>query len=666
MKKKILSLALAAVLALSLLPAARADYQPLSVSDKCAEFLLSQEDFSAKAYTDGSSWYIGYGTLCAQGDYPDGITVEAAQQLLRDKLAAVEAPMNSFLQQYGAVLTQSQFDALACMCYSFGTSFLNTGYRLPLYISKGISGYTDVQIVNAFAAWCHVNGKISLPLLERRIAEARMFINGSYSADISDWRYLILDYAGGKGESDVACFKYGQSYGTLPTGTRDGYHLTGWKTASGAALAADDVALENQTVTAQWLEKGTYTDVSADAWYYTYVHDLSAAGVIDGFEDGSFRPAQSVTYGQALKLILLAAGYKEQAAVDNGHWASGYLKFAVTNKFVDDGAITDLDAAISRNEIADLTAKALGLSSDGVQNPFADSSRDSVVALYGAGIVEGSVENGRRLYKGGSAITRAEISAILCRVQKYVAENIILFYDHRLNVNHNLAANPYDSSKFTVENGRVRYNDPNYDVQYGIDVSFYQGDIDWQKVAADGIDFAIIRVGYRTSKDGTLNTDTKFREYIEGAEAAGLDVGLYFFSQATNADEAVEEANYLIDLAKDYKITYPVAFDWEPVSGANSRSMNFDYSKLTDCAVAFCNTISAAGYTPAVYYNESFAYLRYDVSRLMGSNVVWLAHYTTKTDYRYDFQIWQYTSSGSVSGIAGRVDMDIAFRNFAN
>ncbi|MCM1149603.1 MAG: S-layer homology domain-containing protein [Butyricicoccus sp.] len=666
MKKRILCALLVLALALGAGPAAMGRYEAMDASTRCVEFIESMEGFAEKPYTDGTGWYIGYGVACKQGEYAGGISRDEAEELLKGVLDECAEEVNAYLRKCGAQLNQGQFDALCSMTYNFGGSWLDESNRLPRYISRGIEHYSDRQIVNAFAAWCHVGGEVNENLLRRRIAEARMFLDGDYSGEAGSWCALVLDPGEGSVESDVFCFESGKSYGELPAAARGGYDFAGWETADGRVLDADDTARENLRVSAVWEQPELFPDVSERDWFCPSVTQLARLGVVGGFSDGTFRPAENVTNGQALKLITRAVGYSEKAAPEEGHWAENYRKFAVSKKFIGENDMEDLDAPISRDAIADLAAAALGLDTKSASgSPFADSSRGSVIALAKAGIVNGSTENGRPVYKGSSSITRAEISAVVCRISDYTDGKFIVFSDYLVPIRHELAASPYDRDLFYTEDSRVRYDDLRYDVQYGIDVSYYQKDIDWEAVAADGIDFAIIRVGYRGSNAGTLNEDERFWEYIEGATAAGLDVGLYIFSQAVNAEEAREEARYVLERIGDYEITYPIAFDWEPLNYSGSRSLNFNYSVLTDCALAFCEVIEDAGYTPMVYLNPSFAYLRYDISRLMNADkIIWLAHYTNRSNYLYDFQIWQYGSSGSVDGIAGRVDMDIAFVNY--
>lgn len=667
MRKRILCALLVLALALGAAPAAMGEYEDMAVSDSCVEFIEAMEGFAERPYTDGSNWYIGYGVLCGEGQYDGGISRGEAEELLIQALELCAGAVNAYLRGCGAQLSQGQFDALCSITYNFGQSWLDENSLLPRYISRGIGNYSDKRIVNAFASLCHIGGEASEGLLRRRLAEAQVFLNDDYSGGDGGWRCLVLDPGGGGVETDVVCFDGGKPYGALPGAWLDGYEFIGWETVDGRLLSPDDIADGNLKVTAVWEALELYTDVRVGDWFHTYVTKLSRLGVVEGFGDGGFYPGSDVTYGQALKLILRAVGYSEKDPPEEGHWAENYRKFAVSKKFIGKDDMTFLDEPISRGEIADLTAAALGMElTDPVEKPFADSNSPSVAALARAGIVVGSEEGGKTVYKGHANITRAEISAIVCRIADYTDGRLIIFSDYLVPINHELKASPYDRDLFYTQNNRVRYDDMRYDVRYGIDVSYYQKDIDWQAVADDGIDFAIIRVGFRGyGSEGTLNEDERFQEYIAGALDAGIDVGLYIFSQAVNEDEAREEAEFVLERIGDHEITYPIAFDWEPLNYAGSRSLGMDYGALTGCALAFCEVIEDAGYTPMVYLNPSFAYLRYDIAELMDAQkTIWLAHYTDNTNYLYDFQLWQYGSSGSVKGIAGRVDMDIAFVNY--
>ena len=418
------------------------------------------------------------------------------------------------------------------------------------------------------------------------------------------------------------------------------------------------------------LPAAIFPDVPVTAWYAGHVETLTNSDVISGYEDGTFRPQNSVTWGEALKLILRSAGYKAQDPVETGedepkaHWASGYLALAERRGFVPEGEVSELDEPISRDAMADLCAAAAELSGTPSERPYADSERDSVLRLSAAGIIEGSVDSdGERRFHGENLLTRAEICAVLVRLQDYVARNWIFLWDYRIPINHNLKPNPYDKSAFSKQNGRVTYDDGVTPVRYGIDVSYYQGKIDWTKAAADGVSFAIIRCGYRTYGNGVLGKDECFEDNIRGALANGVEVGVYFFSQALNVTEAREELNYVLSLIRGYNITLPVVFDWEQVTAYGSRTRTPNWPAVTDCIVTFCDGIAAAGYRPMTYFNPSMAYLHLDLPRLE-RYPKWLANYVDVTNYYYDFQMWQYGSSGHVDGINGRVDMDILFTDF--
>ncbi|MCR4928841.1 MAG: Ig-like domain-containing protein [Lachnospiraceae bacterium] len=198
----------------------------------------------------------------------------------------------------------------------------------------------------------------------------------------------------------------------------------------------------------------------------------------------------------------------------------------------------------------------------------------------------------------------------------------------------------------------------------GIDVSTYNGTIDWTAVKNSGISFVIIRCGFRGYTKGGLILDSKYQSYIQGATAAGLKVGLYLFSQATNEAEAVEEASLCVNLAQGYKISYPIFIDSEYANGAHSgRADGLDKATRTAVCKAFCETIKSAGYTPGVYASKSWLYNKLDAGQLSGYKI-WLAHYTGETDYTGKYDLWQHTDKGSVNGIKGKVDLDISYLGY--
>ncbi|NLJ30994.1 MAG: hypothetical protein GX424_05255 [Clostridiales bacterium] len=204
----------------------------------------------------------------------------------------------------------------------------------------------------------------------------------------------------------------------------------------------------------------------------------------------------------------------------------------------------------------------------------------------------------------------------------------------------------------------------------GIDVSSHQGYIDWNKVKAAGIEFAILRAGYRGYVTGSYNKDPYFERNYAGAKAAGISVGVYFFSQAISVDEAVAEAQFTLDILGGRSLSEPIAFDTEYVNDDNVRTnlANLTSQQRTDFAVAFCEKIKSSGYRPMVYASKNWFYNDLIVSRL-APYTTWVAQYysssasaTWGTNYQYPYQYWQYTSSGQIDGVySSGLDMDISF-----
>ena len=207
--------------------------------------------------------------------------------------------------------------------------------------------------------------------------------------------------------------------------------------------------------------------------------------------------------------------------------------------------------------------------------------------------------------------------------------------------------------------GRMRYTGAASTLT-GIDVSEHQYDIDWRKVAADGVDFAMIRVGYRGSTAGGIYTDDYFEKNIRGALNAGLKVGVYFFSQALDAGEAAEEAAFVLEQIRPYEITMPVVFDWEIVGGSDARTYTVDRRTLCEAVRAFCGPVRDAGYEPMLYFTRYLGYRKY-ILRNLADYGFWYAEYEDRPRIAFDFDMWQYSETGQVSGIDGDVDLNIWF-----
>lgn len=225
-----------------------------------------------------------------------------------------------------------------------------------------------------------------------------------------------------------------------------------------------------------------------------------------------------------------------------------------------------------------------------------------------------------------------------------------------LSSQNTYAQNTYDSSAYYWKNGLKKYRDANWQSRNGIDVSAYQGQVNWTKVKKAGISFVMIRAGYRGSTNGAISMDKRFLSNIEGARKAGLDVGVYFYSSAVNTKEAVQEAKWTLKQIQHKGITMPVAFDMEEDSSSRTYKLSMmQKTKITD---AFCSIVRQNGYKPLIYGNPTWIYNSLDLSYLTKYSL-WIAHYTNQTTFSYQYIMWQYSQSGKLPGITGKVDMDI-------
>lgn len=220
-----------------------------------------------------------------------------------------------------------------------------------------------------------------------------------------------------------------------------------------------------------------------------------------------------------------------------------------------------------------------------------------------------------------------------------------------------IPANPYTPDDFDYHNGFLTCSAGT--AVTGIDVSHHQQTIDWQQVKQSGIEFAIIRIGYRGYNDGLLHEDTYAADNLRQAKAAGLKIGAYFFSQAIDPQEAAEEADYALSLLAGIELDLPLAYDWEYIS-ETARTAGMTRRMLTDCTLAFCDAVKNAGREPMIYFNQSQSRDLLMLNELTGYRW-WLAMYDPAMNYPYRVDMWQYTSAGKVPGISGNVDVNLLF-----
>lgn len=216
-----------------------------------------------------------------------------------------------------------------------------------------------------------------------------------------------------------------------------------------------------------------------------------------------------------------------------------------------------------------------------------------------------------------------------------------------------------------LESGEFQYVEAGQVISHkGIDVSKFQGKIDWKRVAEDGVEYAFIRLGNRGyGQEGKLVLDEKFEDNIKGAKAAGIKVGIYFFSQAINEAEAIEEAEFVLEHISPYKIDYPIVLDVEKVSASTGRMNQLSVEERTNVALTFLQKIKESGYTPMIYANMEMLSVLIDIESFEEYDK-WFAYYDSKLYFPYEHAVWQYSEKGKVDGISTDVDLNISFKEW--
>lgn len=225
--------------------------------------------------------------------------------------------------------------------------------------------------------------------------------------------------------------------------------------------------------------------------------------------------------------------------------------------------------------------------------------------------------------------------------------------------------NTYDYANLVSKNDLLHYYSDGKQVSYlGVDLSKYQKQVDFSAIQSEGIDFCMLRVGSRGYETGKIQEDEKFQEFLAGAEAVNMPVGLYFFSQAVTEAEAIEEANFVLSKIGEHKISYPIAYDMEFIENDNSRIETLTRDEKTRIAVAFLTRIEEAGYTGMLYGNKEWLLKRIDLTKFEPFDI-WLTQEDNIPDYPYTYSMWQYTRQGEVYGIDGYVDLNISFIDYS-
>lgn len=263
------------------------------------------------------------------------------------------------------------------------------------------------------------------------------------------------------------------------------------------------------------------------------------------------------------------------------------------------------------------------------------------------------------------AQVRSELTSVI-EEQSHVKVTNVYVPERKIETGQ-IARNSYNTDNFRIDKGFMAYfdEDGNKISHLGCDLSYHNKDVDFDELAAAGCEFVMLRCGYRGYSEGGLVKDEKFDEYAAEAERVGIKVGVYFFTQAINAEEAEEEAEYVLDLIKDHVISYPVAFDTEYIDddGARTNETEISDEQRSDICIAFCERIRQEGYYPMIYASENWFRRSLEVKKLQGYDF-WAPQYLEENDFLYDFTIWQYTDHGNIPGVRGEVDLDISMVDY--
>lgn len=254
-------------------------------------------------------------------------------------------------------------------------------------------------------------------------------------------------------------------------------------------------------------------------------------------------------------------------------------------------------------------------------------------------------------------------------LQRFFTDRIVLWDQNKLKtvpIDDTLKKSSFDDAHIVTQENGIRSYAPGGETAslLGVDVSSYQGEINWKKVKDAGVDYAMIRMGYRGYGTGSIRLDDRYEANISGAAAADIPVGVYFYSQAVTVEEAEEEAAFVLKKLANYDLAYPVVFDMEEVDDDDARTNALTQKERTDITIAFCEKIKAAGHTPMVYGNIRWMIMHLDLARLEAYDK-WFAQYFKQPFFPYAFSMWQYTSSGSIDGIPGPVDLNIGLVDYA-
>ena len=455
--RKVTALLLSFCLLATAAPLMASAYEPMSYSDNLVEFIKANEGFTKYATWDYQQYSIGYGSGCNPGDYPDGITEEEADALLRAYLVRFVDVANNFCRKNNMQPNQGQFDCIVSLTYGLGDGWMNTSvYKLPRLMRDGC---TELELLNVVGDWVNANGSPLDGLIYRRMRENYMYFHEEYAMSGYIWDdvpYACLKFNGNGGKSDsprLFTFR-GERYGleeSLPSATREGYRFAGWFDANGNRITDDTIAVSTLTTAYAHWEAGTqtqdppkadlFTDVYKSEWYFDDVKTATERGFFTGYPDGSFKPNASMTRAMFAQVLYRIAGQPQRSSslpftdVSSADWFYDAVRWAYASGIVNGVSETSFspNSDITREQMATMLFKygvymgAAKESDYGSLDSFTDAGKVSGYAVeplrwaVGTGLINGVGEN--RLSPGSFA-TRAQASAILNRLTRLITSGV--------------------------------------------------------------------------------------------------------------------------------------------------------------------------------------------------------------------------------------------------
>lgn len=442
----------------------------------------------------------------------------------------------------------------------------------------------------------------------------------------------------------------------------------------GAAMVARAFHIDAETTTIP------YSDAEQVAGYARpYIAEMSARGWFSEIQDGNFRPTDPLTRAELVSLLNHMIDVLVQESGSHSGDTAGSLLISAPGGAALENMTVAGDLIIAPGVTGEVTLKNVTV--QGSVRNFSSVTPRVIEETDPGGTTEPT--NPDEPFDWGIVvvpITPAEgteqpagpgIRPSEVYTPGFTTGGTIAYDGKQIPIYADREASRLGEGDFYWEGDRLVYQGSEFRTRFGIDVSAYQNrasenqTIDWEAVAGDGVEFAMVRVGLRGYSTGAISEDAFYRQNIQGAMDAGIETGVYFFAQAITVEEAIEEADFVIERLRDLNINGPVAYDWE-MSNSSYRVYGTPPEMATACAVAFCQRIAEAGYQPMVYAGTYVSYIKYDQGAL-APYLSWYPEYKSESSEKlyptlyYQMDYWQYSSKCSVAGIGGNVDVNLQF-----